>query len=113
MAFTWGRLNAIFTDSDTTIVRFRSQLGMQAVPPDQIAPVSDDAICREARDPYAREMSRINPRKALSTDTTRKVRVFRVSGDYAVIDPSVKAGEWHIMMFFNSDFSVFRGHVFQ
>lgn len=113
MAFTWGRLDAIFTESDTGIVRLRDELGMQAVPPEQIAPVTDDAICRAARDAYAREMLRMNPNRVPSTDTTRKVRVFRVNQDYAVLDPSVRAGDYYILMFFNSDFSVWRGNVFQ
>jgi hypothetical protein len=86
------------TDPDAIALRQRQQI--TAVADSSVQPVSNDSICVAARDSYNSALSLIDQR------TGRRVYVIRVGDKYFVEDPTLKYGEFGVMIVLDQSFLV-------
>jgi len=95
-----GNFQLIVSDTDSASAVDRSRLGLPLLSKDSVSAVSDSATCARAADAYGRNLD------IPDTTTPRQVFVVRLGPTrYVVGDPTVRSGEFALVMVFDSSFT--------
>jgi hypothetical protein len=95
-----GYFTGMVTSTSPADVAFRDSLGLSRVTPSQIVAVNDRRLCTRA----ARKINEL----ATTPKLQRSLYVARLGSSFAVLDPTMKAGEWTPAMVFEKNWKLRR-----
>jgi hypothetical protein len=90
-----GRFRHMMMQRDSLYTRLLNSLNLTRVPADELTIITDPAVCTVAATAYARE------RKV----SIAHVHILKAGDRFLVMDPAMNAGEWKIVLVFDSTFN--------